>query len=459
MKVPFHDYLEKSYRTYAQYVIENRAVPHLVDGLKTGQRKLLFVAGSRAKSLMKVNALQGFVAALGNYHHGDMSMSKAIVNMAQDFVGSNNYPIFKKKGAFGNRFEHAAAAPRYIFVEISELYEKLFVPIDMKVAEEHPDPEEPEPRFLLPLIPLALLNGADGIAVGYATSIVPCHPKDIMRFIINYLDGKDDKTVFQPFYKGYNGSYQYDKEENKWYQNGIISKIGKGRLLITEVPIRYDQTGYMKVLNKLLDREIIKDFTDYSKDGWKIEVSTTMDVANLPETELLDLFKLSYKINPNMNFINDTGDICHFDTVQEYLKTFVDIRLSYYSKRKAYILDKLDMEATKLYIRKEINTAVKNSQKKFTRDEIIGHISEVAFSKYMAKEMEKFNTHKTIKFGDVVSEVVSATRILDVTDERITQNQQDLTDKIDERNEIYETDEKTLYKEDLMNLFDYLKKV
>ena len=111
--VPLSQIVKEEYRTYQIYTLMDRAIPYLQDGLKPGQRRILYTLWkNQSKGLMKVSSATGLVLTL--HPHGPASIETAIVNMAQDYTFSNNYPLVAKKGYFGERMETGAAASRYI---------------------------------------------------------------------------------------------------------------------------------------------------------------------------------------------------------------------------------------------------------------------------------------------------------------------------------------------------------
>ncbi|CAE7306622.1 TOP2, partial [Symbiodinium sp. KB8] len=175
----YSDFIEKELSLFAKYDVE-RAVPSLVDGLKPGQRKVLY--GSFKKKLtneIKVAQLSGYVAETSAYHHGEASLQGTIIAMAQTFVGSNNINLFEPRGQFGSRLQggkdHAAA--RYIFTCLCKVTRCLFPAEDDAVLEYlSEEGHQIEPRFYCPVIPLALVNGADGIGTGWSTSIPNHNP-------------------------------------------------------------------------------------------------------------------------------------------------------------------------------------------------------------------------------------------------------------------------------------------
>ena len=163
-KATYNDFIQKTYRNYANYILCNRAIPSFMDGMKSSPRLAVYVAKDKATSLTITSALTGLVMATGLYHHGDGAMSQLISKMAQSFKGSNNIPLFDGSGAFGSFLEpDGIAAPRYTEVKISHNFFNLFPEIDFEIIPR--DVETGAPIHLLPIIPISLINGASGIAV------------------------------------------------------------------------------------------------------------------------------------------------------------------------------------------------------------------------------------------------------------------------------------------------------
>ena len=118
--IPLEDIVRSEYRTYQIYTLMDRAIPYLEDGLKPCQRRILFTLWkNQNKGLMKVSAATGLVLTL--HPHGPASIESSIVNLAQDFAFSNNYPLIDKKGYFGERMETTAAAGRYIECKLGKV--------------------------------------------------------------------------------------------------------------------------------------------------------------------------------------------------------------------------------------------------------------------------------------------------------------------------------------------------
>src|SRR5579871_6348990 len=192
--VNIEEEMRSSYLDYAMSVIVQRALPDVRDGLKPGQRRILYAmhelglsGGARYR---KSAAVVGEV--LGKYHpHGDMAVYDTLVRMAQDF--SLRYPLVKGQGNFGSVDGDSAAAMRYTEAKMSAIAEEMLVDIEKETVDWMPnyDATRDEPKVLPAKLPNLLLNGTLGIAVGMATSIPPHNLNEISDAILHLADNPD----------------------------------------------------------------------------------------------------------------------------------------------------------------------------------------------------------------------------------------------------------------------------
>ena len=327
--------IDGKYKDYSKYVLYSRAIPHMIDGLKPSQRKILFTALKTAKSnRIKTASLSGNTISQANYHHGDASLNEAITKMVQ--VHSNNIPLLEGEGSFGSRLVPDAAAPRYTFVKMSENYEKYFA--DTMVADKSADPEDPEPAFYLPIIPWVLVNGVKGIAVGFATEIQSRNPKEISKLCQAYLQGKNiDKEKLLPYYPEFSGNVY--EENDEIYCEGKFILTGQTKLEITEVPVGFNRETYVQILDKLEDTGKIVSYTDKcDKTGFKFDV-TLKRGKKLKDHQIVSLFKLRKKINENITVITEKGNLKVYDSPIDIIKDFCDYRILKYNERYEYLED------------------------------------------------------------------------------------------------------------------------
>merc|ERR1712216_508221 len=141
------------------------------------------------------------------YHHGEASLMSTIVGLAQDFVGSNNVNLLFPSGQFGTRLQGGkdSASPRYIYTRLGPLARSLFREEDDRLLKYLDDDGQTiEPEWYLPVLPLILLNGADGIGTGWSTSIPNYSPKDVAENVKRYISGMPMEAMV-PWYKGFEG--------------------------------------------------------------------------------------------------------------------------------------------------------------------------------------------------------------------------------------------------------------
>ncbi|MCC7278061.1 MAG: DNA topoisomerase IV subunit A, partial [Chromatiaceae bacterium] len=189
---PLHVFSEKAYLDYSMYVILDRALPHLGDGLKPVQRRILYAMselGLSAASKHKKSA-RTVGDVLGKFHpHGDTACYEAMVLMAQSF--SYRYPLIDGQGNWGSPDEPKSfAAMRYTEARLTPYAEVLLGELGQGTVDWQPnfDGTLEEPRLLPARLPNILLNGATGIAVGMATDIPPHNLREVARACIYLLD-------------------------------------------------------------------------------------------------------------------------------------------------------------------------------------------------------------------------------------------------------------------------------
>ena len=216
-----------------------RSIPHMMDGLKPSQRKVLYACRKRSNKEIKVSQLAGYVSTETCYHHGEQSMMATIIGMAQDYLGSNNINFLVPKGQFGTRLMGGkdAASPRYIFTQLNDKVDQLFPRLDdplLTYTED--DGTLVEPEYFVPTLPTVLVNGCDGIGTGYSTSI-PCYnPKDIVHNIKRVLNNKEQVDMI-PWYSNFQGSI-VEIDKHKYETRGVVNKISEKRVAHYRVAYR-----------------------------------------------------------------------------------------------------------------------------------------------------------------------------------------------------------------------------
>ncbi|XP_019618193.1 PREDICTED: DNA topoisomerase 2-alpha-like isoform X4 [Branchiostoma belcheri] len=336
-----------------------RSIPSLVDGLKPGQRKVLFTCLKRNdKREVKVAQLAGSVAEMSAYHHGEVSLMGTIINLAQNFVGSNNVNILQPIGQFGTRIHGGkdAASPRYIFTMLSTLARKLFHSFDEPMLNyQYDDNQKIEPEWYIPIIPMVLVNGAEGIGTGWSTKVPNYDVREIINNMLRMIDGKDPLPMI-PSYKNFKGDIE-ELEENRYVVNGEVAILDNNTIEITELPIRTWTQNYKETVLEVMlhgtDKtpSMITDYKEYHTD------TTVRFVVSMTEEQLMKaeaaglhkVFKLQSNLaSTNMVLFDHNGCLRTYNSVQQILQEFFDLRLEWYTKRKDWVMGMLEAEASKL---------------------------------------------------------------------------------------------------------------
>jgi DNA topoisomerase-2 len=336
-------FLSQEYKEFALYSIEGRAIPSVIDGFKPTQRKVIHVASDVWKTggekAIKVFQLSGKVASDAFYHHGDMSLSNAIINLAQKF--KNNAPLLEEDGQFGSLRSPQAGAPRYIGTKLSPYFKLIYKDFDLLNYKEE-EGEEIEPYFFLPIIPTVLINGGSGIAVGFASNILNRDVKEIIEACQKLLLGKNI-TIIKPHLNGFLGEYIQDSENPKrWIIRGKFQRINTSTIKITELPPSLTYEKYEEILDKLVENKNIVSYDDNCKDNIDYTIKfTRSDLEKLDDEKLVKLLKLEESETENFTTLDENGKLKIFERVDDIIRYFVQFRLEYYQKRKDFMLNKM----------------------------------------------------------------------------------------------------------------------
>jgi DNA topoisomerase-2 len=243
------DFINKDLIHFSNYD-NHRSIPSVFDGLKPSLRKIIYCAFKRnLRSEIKVAQLAGYVSEHGAYHHGEASLNGAIINLAQNYVGTNNINLLMPEGTFGSRLlgGQDSAAPRYIFTYLSKITHILFNKDDsqlLKLTED--DGQTVEPLFYIPILPIILINGTTGIGTGWSSNIPQFNPLDILANIRNLMNDTEQNTL-TPWYRGFTGSIR-KVSANKWLTKGQYKVLDDSTIEITELPIGYWTQNFKELL-------------------------------------------------------------------------------------------------------------------------------------------------------------------------------------------------------------------
>jgi DNA topoisomerase-2 len=346
-KITLGDFIHREMIHFSKYDCD-RSIPNMMDGLKVSQRKILYSAFK--KNLVheiKVAQFSGYVSEHSGYHHGENSLNGAIVNMAQNFVGSNNINILMPNGQFGTRLQGGkdSASERYIFTNLNKITRMIFKKEDDAILTYLKDDGTfVEPIYYLPILPMILVNGTKGIGTGFSTDIPCFHPVQLINYIQHKLADKAYSRDFVPFYQGFQGTIEKDGDR-RFITKGNYT-IDKQVITITELPIGVWNEDYILHLEKCMD--ILKDYKDQSTDK-KVYFKLTLKQP-MEESDIIKTFKLSTTLSiNNMNLFDHNDKLKHYNEVYEICDDFIGIRLDYYEKRRLHLIQilKEEMEVLK----------------------------------------------------------------------------------------------------------------
>ena len=320
-----------------------RSIPSVVDGLKPGQRKVLYACFKKnLKKDMKVVELAGYVSGLTAYQHGETSLQQTIIGLAQTFVGSNNVNCLEPSGNFGSRLQGGSdsASARYIYTRLSPFARRVFHRLDEPILKYNTDDDHTiEPEMYVPVVPMVLINGADGIGTGWSSSIPNYNPEDIVKNLKLMMKGEEPK-VMTPWFRDFKGTVT-PMGPDRYKFSGTIIQTGDSEVEITELPIRMWTQDFKDRLVDIIKAEKgpswIKDYDDYNTHK-AVHFVVRLEDKHMKialEEGLEEKFKLTRSIaTSNLVAFDAEGRITKYATVEDILKEFYQVRLKFYTKRK-----------------------------------------------------------------------------------------------------------------------------
>ena len=366
IKAEFAEALSQRYLAYALSTITSRSLPDVRDGLKPVHRRLLF-----AMRQLKLDPGQGYKKSarvvgdvMGKFHpHGDAAIYDAMVRLAQDFA--MRYPLVDGQGNFGNIDGDNAAAMRYTEARMSDVARLLLEGIDEDAVDFRPtyDGESDEPVILPAAFPNLLANGAQGIAVGMATSIPPHnilelsdalihlikHPNATHEKISEYVKGPDLPTggVLVETPESIAESYRKGRGSFRVRADWIVEKEKGGgwSVIVTAIPYQVQKSRLIEKMAELLNAKklpMLADIRDESAEDLRLVLepkSRRLDPAMMMES-LFHLTDLETKVPLNLNVLSADGTPGVL-SLKEALLAWIDHRIIVLQRRSRHRLDKI----------------------------------------------------------------------------------------------------------------------
>ena len=384
------DFVNRDLVNYSIYSVQ-RALPGVKDGLKTGQRKVIFTVLQRnyigRDREVKVAQLAGAVAELTLYLHGEASLNSTIINLAQDFVGTNNMPLLFPDGAFGTRLSNGgdAASPRYIYTYGSAALRLLFRSEDdvlLPLLKE--EGQDVEPAAYWPTLPLLLINGSDGIATGYSTKVPSFNPRDVFDNVKRLLN-EEMMVPMTPWFRGFKGEV-VEAGDGKWRFNGIVEQDEDepSQWVVTELPPNTSYNAFAEFLegDKSPARLVDNRCTD-TEAYFKVKFA----VDPKDEEEAKEKLKLSEALSGlNMHVFDLDGQIKKYASAEDVLSDWVPWRLTKYELRRVHLVQTLSDRANELESRARFIKAVVSKKLDITTYQEAGLLENLRSKSFVAPE-------------------------------------------------------------------------
>jgi len=414
--LPVTEFIHRDMANFSAEDIK-RSIPHVADGLKPSQRKVIFACLKRnLVSDMKVAQLAGYVAEQTAYHHGEASLQGTIVNLAQNFVGANNLNLLEPSGQFGTRLAGGkdAASSRYIFTRLNPMTKCIFNTADNSVLKYvKDDGQQVEPEFYAPVVPMILVNGAEGIGTGFSC-YVPPYDIEIVKHNILCALNQVAMAPMVPHFKGFKGKTTKVKEHT-WVLEGVVQGEEGCRWRVTELPPGKWIQDFKEHLDDLLEKGTIQKYENHSTET-SPDFFIWGGISGAWEDPVKELGLTKTIHTSNMYLIGPNGAVKKYNSPEEILVDYIEIRLGTYKKRKAWLLKEFDSEIGWLsekarFIKgvingdlKVLNTPLLEIQKQLKAanfaDEIWSKLLDIKTYQYTKEEVDKLSALITKRTQD-----------------------------------------------------------
>ena len=368
IKINIEEEMKSSYIDYSMSVIVSRALPDVRDGLKPVQRRVLYgmseLGVTSGKPFKKSARIVGEV--LGKYHpHGDSSVYMAMVRMAQSW--SLRYPLVDGQGNFGSVDGDSPAAMRYTEARLMKVTEDTLVDLDKDTVDMIPNFDESlkEPSVLPTRIPLLLVNGASGIAVGMATNMPPHNLRDTIDAICAYIDDRDIeiddliRIIKAPDFPTGGTIYGYAGVKEAYHTGRgrvvVRSKTsvettphGREKLIVHEIPYMVNKAELISRIADLVNEKKIDGISNINdesdRSGMRIVIDLKKDaIANVVLNTLLKHTALQTSFG--VNNIALVGGRPRLLNLKDLIRLFVEHRHDVITRRTQFELKQAEDRA------------------------------------------------------------------------------------------------------------------
>src|SRR3982750_3159413 len=380
-QINIEDEMRRSYLDYAMSVIIGRALPDVRDGLKPVHRRVLWAMSELGNTYSKPYKKSARVVGdtIGKYHpHGDTAVYDTVVRLAQDF--SLRYPLVDGQGNFGSIDGDNPAAMRYTEVRLAKIANEVLADINKETVDFQPNYDESlsEPKVLPTRIPLLLVNGSEGIAVGMATKIPPHNLTEVLEATIELIRKPsisiEELIAIVPGPDFPTAGFIYGREEiHRAYREGrgiiqvraraVIDEIGRGdrvrdAVVVTELPYQVNKARLIEKIAELVHEKRLDGISEIrdesNREGIRVVIELKRDAV--PQVILNKLYKLT-PMQSSFGIIN----IAIVDgqprllNLKQMLEAFVEFRREVVRRRTEFELRKAQARA---HILEGLNKAI-----------------------------------------------------------------------------------------------------
>ena len=319
-----------------------RACVRVRAGKLAGAKLLRCACGSaRVRAPHPRVARCSYCAEHTGYHHGEQSLYGTIVNMAQDFVGSNNLPLLEPVGQFGTRLQGGkdAASPRYIFTRLQPHARLLFPEADDEtLARAEDDGQLVEPVTYVPVIPTALVNGAEGIGTGWSTSVPMHHPVEVADQLLSRLQRGAPFAPLTPWVRGFRGAIEAD--ERGFVSRGVCAVTREtasgGTVEVSELPVGTWTEQFKARLSKMVADGELRGFAEHHSER-EVRFELQLSAAQLQKLRAAgaeSALRLSSRMSTtNMHMFGASGAVVKFRDTAHVMEEYFPVRLRQVSGR------------------------------------------------------------------------------------------------------------------------------
>ncbi|WP_276869930.1 DNA topoisomerase IV subunit A [Lactococcus taiwanensis] len=362
-KLPLEDIMGERFGRYSKYIIQERALPDIRDGLKPVQRRILYSMNKDGNTFDKSyrKSAKSVGNVMGNFHpHGDSSIYEAMIRMSQDWKMGE--PLIEMHGNNGSMDGDPPAAMRYTEARLSEISGYLLADIEKETVSHawNFDDTEKEPTVLPAAFPNLLVNGSTGISAGYATDIPPHnlgevidatihmidHPKADVEKIMEFLPGPDFPT---------GGIIQGKGEIRKAYHTGkgrvvVRSKVeveamkgGREQLIVTEIPYEINKANLVKKIDDVRINAKVPGISEVRDESDREGLRIAIELKKEADSQLV----LNYLLKNTDLQVNYNFNMVAIDSMTPVQTGILQILRAYIKHREEVIVKRSQFDLTK----------------------------------------------------------------------------------------------------------------